>query len=100
MKLSLHINAFLKQDTLKKRVLVAQHQALICGATMCGLEVVQIRLVDSDSLFELFDILGSPFSEGGLRLAVSLLAFLRRSVDWLAPALALGRLALLRCCHG
>lgn len=50
---------------------------------MCRLELVKIRLVDSNGFLQLFYIFGSTLSEGGLRLAIALLSFLGRSIDLL-----------------
>lgn len=38
-----------------------------------------------DGSLELFDILGTAFSEGGLRLTISLLAFFRGCVYLMTP---------------
>jgi len=91
-KLGLHIDAYrciiskcrasgqeacltlLKQDALKQRVLVAQHQALISGMPVGSLEVCQILLMSANSLFELLDILGAAFPESSLGLTVPLLS--------------------------
>lgn len=74
---------FLEEDALQQRVLITKHQALVgCGA-VCRLQVVQIGLVDADGLLELLDVLRPTFPECGLRLAIALLAFLRRCIDLL-----------------
>lgn len=93
-QLSLHIDSFLEKDALEQRVLVAQHQTLVGGVTVGSLQVVEVLLMDADSLLELLDVFGAAFTEGGLRLAVSLLALLRCRVDWLATTLALDGLVL------
>lgn len=43
---------------------------------MGGLEAVQVRLMDSDSLLELLDVLGAALAESSLGLSVPLLALL------------------------
>lgn len=71
----------LEQDALEQRVFVPQHQTLVGGGAVGGLEIVEVRLVDTDSLLELLDVLGATLAERGLSLAVPLLAFLRGGVD-------------------
>lgn len=43
---------------------------------MGGLEAVKVRLVDSDGLLQLLDVLGAALAESSLGLTVSLLALL------------------------
>lgn len=78
---SLDIDPFLKENTFQERVLVAQHQTLICSMTVGGLQVVEILLMDTDGLFQLLDVLGSPLTEGRLSLAVALFPLLRSCID-------------------
>lgn len=42
---------FLKQDPFQEGVLVPQHEALVSCTTMSGLQVVEVGLMDPDSLF-------------------------------------------------
>ena len=71
----------LQEDTLKKGVLVAQHQALVSGSAVGRLEALQVALMDADGLLELLDVLGATLAEGSLGLAVALLALLRGRID-------------------
>jgi hypothetical protein len=68
-------NTLLKKNALEQRVLVAEHQALISGVAMSGLEVGQVLLMGANSFLELLDVLGSPFPESRLGLPVPLLPF-------------------------
>jgi hypothetical protein len=43
---------------------------------MGSLEVMEVRLVDTDGLFELLDVLRASLAEGSLSLSVSLFALL------------------------
>lgn len=76
LELSLHINALLEEYALKQRVLVSQHQTLVRGGTMGGIEIGQGLLLNTDGLLKLLDVLGAPFSESCLSLAVPLLPLL------------------------
>jgi len=75
-KLRLDVNAFFEENALKQRVLVTEHQTLVCRVPMGGLEIGQVLLMGTDGLFELLDVLGSPFPESCLCLAVSLFPLL------------------------
>lgn len=79
----------LEQDALKQRVLVPEHQALVGGVPVGSLQVVQVLLVHPDRLFELLDVFGASFAEGGLCLAVPLLTFLGRSINLAKPSVPL-----------
>jgi hypothetical protein len=72
---------FFQQDTLKQRVLVAQHQALVGRRTVTLLERAQSIFVLLDRRLQLLDVLGSTFSERSLSLPVPLLSFLGSCVD-------------------
>jgi hypothetical protein len=76
-----------QEDAFQQGVLIAQHQALVSRVAMSSLEIGQVLLVGADGFFQLLDVLGPPLTESGLGLAVSLLPFLRRSID-LRAALA------------
>lgn len=89
LKLGLDINSFLEKDALQQRILVAQHQAFIGSASVSCLEIGEIRLMDSNRLFQLLDVLCAALPKGGLRLAVPLLPLLRGSINRLSTALAL-----------
>lgn len=65
-----------KQDPLQQGVLVSEHEALICRASVGGLEAVEVRLMDSDGLLELLDVLSAALTESRLGLSVPLLALL------------------------
>ena len=74
------MHTFLQKNALQKRVLVTEHQAFIrCGA-MGSLQIVQIRLMDTNRLLELFYVLRAALAEGSLSLPVPLLAFLGSSI--------------------
>lgn len=81
LKLSLHINALLEEYALEQRVLISQHQTLVRGGTMSSIQISQRLLLDTDSLLELLDVLGSPLSKRCLGLAVSLLPLLCGRID-------------------
>lgn len=70
-----------EENTLKKRVLVSQHQALVSSAAVGGLQTGEVGFMGANGVLELFDVLGSTLAESRLSLAVSLLALLRRCVD-------------------
>ena len=72
---------FFQHDTLKQRVLVAQHQALVGRRTVTLLERAESIFVLLDRRLQLLDVLGSTFSERGLSLPVPLLSFLGSCVD-------------------
>ena len=48
---------------------------------MGRLKAVKVRLMDSDGLFQLFDVFGATLSESRLSLPVPLLALLGGGVD-------------------
>lgn len=75
-KVSIGRHTLLEKDALQQGVLVAKHQTLIGGCSMSTLEIVQVGLVNTDSLLELLDVLGATLAESSLSLAVTLLAFL------------------------
>lgn len=81
LKLSLHIDALLEEYALEQRVLIPQHKTLVRGGTMSSIQISQGLLLDTDSLLELLDVLGSPLSKSCLSLAVSLLPLLCGRVD-------------------
>lgn len=72
---------FLQQDPLEQRVLISQHQTLICRAAMALLQALQGLLIALDGSLELTDILRTTFTEGSLGLSVALLPFLRGSIN-------------------
>lgn len=72
---------FLEEDALEQGILVSEHQAFLGGSAMGRLKIVEVGLVDTDGFLELLDVLGASLAEGGLGLAVPLLAFLRGCVD-------------------
>jgi hypothetical protein len=78
---SLDVDALLQEDAFQKRVLVAQHQALIGRMPVSGLKIGEVLLMGADSLLELLDVLGPPFPESRLRLPVPLLPFFGCRVD-------------------
>lgn len=80
-ELGLNVDALLEQDALEERVLVAKHQTFISSSTVSSLQVVEVRLMDANGLLELLDVLSTALTEGGLRLSVTLLAFLRSGID-------------------
>lgn len=67
---------FLEKNSLKKRVLVPEHQAFVGGIAMSRLEVVQIGLVHADGFLKLFDVLSTALTKRSLGLPVSLLTLL------------------------
>jgi hypothetical protein len=71
----------LKQDPLEQRVLVSQHQTLVCRAAMALLQTLQGLLIALDGSLQLTDILRTTFTEGSLGLSVTLLPFLRGSIN-------------------
>ena len=73
-------HTFLEENALQERVLVPQHQTLVRGIAVGGLEAVEVLLVHADRLLELLDVLGAAFAESSLGLAVPLLPLLRRCV--------------------
>jgi len=80
-ELCLHIDALLEEDSLQKRVLVTQHQALVRGMAVGRLQVVEILLVNTDRLFQLLDVLGAALPESGLSLAVALFPLFRSRIN-------------------
>lgn len=72
---------FLEKYTFEERVLVSQHQTLVGSRPVSRLEVVEVGLMDTDSLLELLDVLGASLAKSSLCLTVTLLAFLRGGVD-------------------
>jgi hypothetical protein len=88
-ELSLHINTLLEQDTLKQRVLIAQHQTFVGSCAMRCLQVVKIGFVNTNGLFKLLDVFGSTFSKSSLCLSVALLTFFRGGVDLLRQGVSL-----------
>lgn len=82
-QLRLHVNTLFQQNPLKKRVLVAQHQALVGSMAMGSLEVSQVLLMGADGLLELLDVLGSALTKSSLGLTVPLLSLLRCRIDLL-----------------
>lgn len=48
--------------------------------TVGRLQIMEVLLMDTDRLFQLFDVLGPPFAESCLRLAVALLTLFRSSI--------------------
>lgn len=81
LKLSLYVNALFEEYALEQRVLISQHQTLVRGGTMSSIQISQRLLLDTDSLFKLLDVLGSPLSKRCLSLAVSLLPLLCGRID-------------------
>lgn len=71
----------LEENTLKERVLVSKHQALVGGGAVSRLKIMEVRFMDSDGLFELLYVFGAAFSKGGLSLSVPLLSLLGCCVD-------------------
>lgn len=49
--------------------------------SVCCLQIGKVLLVGTDSIFKLLDVLSPALTERSLSLAVSLLAFLRGSID-------------------
>ena len=80
-KFGLNIDSLLKKNTLKQRVLVSKHQALIGGGAVSRLEVMEVGLMDADGLFELLYVLSSTFTEGSLSLSVPLLSLFGSRID-------------------
>lgn len=68
-------STFFQQNSLQERVLVTEHQTLICGAAVTLLKGLERLLVMFDGSLELLDVFRSPFTKRGLRLSVSLLSF-------------------------
>lgn len=66
-----------KKDSLQEGVLIAKHQTLIGSSAVGRLEVVKVGLMDANGFLELLDVFGSSFSEGCLRLSITLLALFR-----------------------
>ena len=66
----------LQQDSLKKRILVAEHETFVSGTTVTLLQGLQRLFMVLDGGFELLDVLGAPLSERSLSLPVPLLALL------------------------
>ena len=74
-----------QQDSLEKRILVAEHQTFICGAAMALLQCLQCLLMVLDGGLELLDVFGAPLTERSLRLPIPLLALFRRGINlWLS----------------
>jgi hypothetical protein len=65
---------------------------------MSSLQIVKVCFMNPNGFFQLLDVLRSAFSEGGLGLAIPLLAFLGGCIYRLAPTLPLllSRYVLLR----
>ena len=76
---------FFQENSLQKRVLVTEHQTLICRAAVTLLKRLERLLIVFDGGLELLDIFRPPFTKRGLRLSVSLLSFFRRGI-YLQPA--------------
>lgn len=89
LKFGLDIDSFFEENTLQQRVLVAQHQTLVSGTSVSRLQVGKIRLMDSNRLFQLLDVLCATLSESSLCLTVPLLSFFRCCIDRLSATLAL-----------
>lgn len=70
----------LQQDSLKKRILVAEHETFVSGTTVTLLQGLQRLFMVLDGGFELLDVLGAPLSERRLGLPVPLLALLGRGI--------------------
>ena len=66
----------LQQDSLKKRILVAEHETFVSGTTVTLLQGLQRLFMVLDGGLELLDVLGAPLSERSLGLPVPLLALL------------------------
>jgi len=64
----------LQQDSLKKRILVAEHETLIRGAAVALLQRLQCLFMVLDGGLELLDVFGATLSERSLCLPVPLLA--------------------------
>ena len=71
---------FFQQNSLKQRVLVSQHQALVCCGTVALLQSMQRVLLSLYGGLQLLDIFCPPLSESRLSLTVPLLSFLRGGV--------------------
>jgi hypothetical protein len=80
-KLSLDIDSLLEKNTLKERILVSKHQTLIGSSAVSRLEVMEVRLMDANGLFELLYIFSSTFSESSLSLSVPLLSLFGSRID-------------------
>lgn len=76
LEFGVDIDALFQENAFQEGVFVAKHKALVGGSAVCGLKVVKVRLMDTDSLFQLLDVLCAAFTESGLCLAVSLLTLL------------------------
>ena len=74
------LQTFLKKDSLKQRVLVPQHQALVSRSPMALLQILKMILMLLHRSLELFDVFRPPLAESGLGLPVPLLSFFRCSV--------------------
>ena len=72
---------FLEQDSFQQRILVPEHEALICCRAVALLKALQSLILLLDGSLELLDVLGPSLSKGGLRLAVTLLPLLRGRID-------------------
>jgi hypothetical protein len=70
----------LQQDSLKKRILVTEHETFVSGTTVTLLQGLQRVFMVLDGGLELLDVLGAPLSERSLSLPVSLLALLGRGI--------------------
>lgn len=72
---------FLKQNAFEKRILVPEHQALICCCSMILLQTLKGFLMLLDGSLQLLDVFCSSFPKRSLSLAISLLAFFRCRVN-------------------
>lgn len=67
---------FLQQDAFQQRVLVAEHEAFVGRTAMTLLQALERFLIALDGGLELADVFRPSFAEGGLGLAIALLALL------------------------
>lgn len=74
----------LQQDSLKKRILVTEHETFISRTTVTLLQSLQCLFMVLDGGLELLDVFGAPLSECSLSLPIPLLALLGCGIDlWL-----------------
>lgn len=78
---SLDVDAFLEQDALEQRVLVAQHQTFVGGATVTLLEALKLFFITLDGSLELANVFSTALTKGGLRLSVALFALFGSSIN-------------------
>lgn len=62
----------MQQNSFQKRILIPQHQTIVCSAGACCLDASDFVPVNLDSVLELFYVFCSPLSKSSLSIAIAL----------------------------